>query len=141
MPLYLECVINKCCRCPIVRPVQTLWRKVQHLVSTHLTMLTVYSQKCSNLKVHRYEPILNDPRDDVSFRDIQRDIASPISSQSPSVAQMSCRGLKSPAAANPHDQSITKKAKKIRDSWSLRSMLLSTSSRRSSLTSGRVFTK
>ncbi|OOO05908.1 hypothetical protein OAory_01015690 [Aspergillus oryzae] len=67
-----------------------------------------------------YEPILNDPRDDVSFRDIQRDIASPISSQSPSVAQMSCRGLKSPAAANPHDQSITKKAKKIRDSWSLR---------------------
>ncbi|GMG36779.1 unnamed protein product [Aspergillus oryzae] len=35
---------------------------------------------------------------------------------------MSCRGLKSPAAANPHDQSITKKAKKIRDSWSLRTI-------------------
>ncbi|OGM50232.1 hypothetical protein ABOM_001157 [Aspergillus bombycis] len=67
-----------------------------------------------------YEPVLNDPRDDVSFRDIQGGIASPVDSRSPSIAQMSSRGLKSPATANPHDQSIVKKAKKFRDSWSLR---------------------
>ncbi|KAE8383183.1 hypothetical protein BDV26DRAFT_251861 [Aspergillus bertholletiae] len=67
-----------------------------------------------------YEPVLNDPRDDVSFRDTQRDIASPTNSRSSSITQMSTRGPKFPAAASPHDQSIAKKAKKIRDSWSLR---------------------
>ncbi|KAB8264007.1 hypothetical protein BDV32DRAFT_91732 [Aspergillus pseudonomiae] len=65
-----------------------------------------------------YEPVLNDPRDDV--RDTQGDIASPIDSRTPSISQMSTRGLKSPAATNPHDQSIVKKVKKIRDSWSFR---------------------
>ncbi|KAE8354753.1 hypothetical protein BDV28DRAFT_71330 [Aspergillus coremiiformis] len=68
-----------------------------------------------------YEPVLNDPRDDVSFRDIQRDIASPTSSsRSPSIAQMSSRGPRYPPVASSHDQSFATRARKLRDSWSLR---------------------
>ncbi|KAB8237700.1 tetratricopeptide repeat protein [Aspergillus alliaceus] len=67
-----------------------------------------------------YEPVLNDPRDDVSFRDIQRDIASPTDSRSPSIAQMGSRGPKFPPVTSPNDQPFVRKAKKLRDSLSLR---------------------
>ncbi|KAE8151245.1 hypothetical protein BDV25DRAFT_128931 [Aspergillus avenaceus] len=81
-------------------------------------------EKCSitkSLILCRYEPLLNDPRDDVSFRDIPRDITSPINSPSPSIAQMSSRGVKVPTTlGTTREQSIYRKARKLRDSWSVR---------------------
>ncbi|EAU32455.1 conserved hypothetical protein [Aspergillus terreus NIH2624] len=68
-----------------------------------------------------YEPVLNDPRDDASFRDTQKEMASPCHSRSPSVTQKGALGSKLPTMGNGLEQpSFVKKARKIRDSWSFR---------------------
>ncbi|KAL4898637.1 hypothetical protein BDV59DRAFT_167259 [Aspergillus ambiguus] len=68
-----------------------------------------------------YEPLLNDPRDDASFRDTQREMVSPGHSRSPSSTQKGNLGAKLPTIGNGSEQpSFVKKARKIRDSWSFR---------------------
>lgn len=73
--------------------------------------------------VSRYEPILNDPRDDVSFRDVSRDLSSIAHSRSPSLAPKSTMGSKFPTTTAPSAEqpSFAKRARKLRDSWSHRS--------------------
>ncbi|RAH42198.1 TPR-like protein [Aspergillus brunneoviolaceus CBS 621.78] len=71
-----------------------------------------------------YQPILNDPRDDISPRDIQREIGNACHSRSPSIAQRPSMGAKFPVppGASMDQQSFTRKARKLRDSWSFRKM-------------------
>ncbi|PYH48158.1 uncharacterized protein BP01DRAFT_413884 [Aspergillus saccharolyticus JOP 1030-1] len=71
-----------------------------------------------------YQPILNDPRDDISPRDIQRELGNVCHSRSPSIAQRPSMGAKfpNPPATNMDQQSFTRKARKLRDSWSFRKM-------------------
>ncbi|RAL08345.1 tetratricopeptide repeat domain protein [Aspergillus homomorphus CBS 101889] len=68
-----------------------------------------------------YQPILNDPRDDISPRDVQRERGN-VHSRSPSLAQRPSMGSKFPVSpgTNLDQQSFTRKAKKLRDSWSFR---------------------
>ncbi|KAL4803284.1 hypothetical protein BDV18DRAFT_145557 [Aspergillus unguis] len=67
-----------------------------------------------------YEPVLNDPRDDLSHRDIQKEIASANHSRSPSLMQKGSMPAKfSMTDFNP-EQSLAKRARKLRDSWSFR---------------------
>ncbi|KAL4945135.1 hypothetical protein BDV06DRAFT_231825 [Aspergillus oleicola] len=69
-----------------------------------------------------YEPLLNDPRDDTSYRDIQKEIASANASQShsPSLAQKGSVQAKFSMTDFGGDQSLAKRARKLRDSWSFR---------------------
>ncbi|KAF7165458.1 hypothetical protein CNMCM6106_001616 [Aspergillus hiratsukae] len=68
-----------------------------------------------------YEPVLNDPRDDISLRDIQKDRANGAHSRSPSIVQMSLTGSKFHMATNTAgEQSFAQRARKLRDSWSFR---------------------
>ncbi|KAF9891338.1 hypothetical protein FE257_004193 [Aspergillus nanangensis] len=70
-----------------------------------------------------WEPVLNDPRDDASFRDVQREMASPTHSRSPSVSNKGGIGTKLPNMGGVSEQpSLVKKARKIRDSWSFRKL-------------------
>ncbi|GAT29629.1 tetratricopeptide repeat domain protein [Aspergillus luchuensis] len=68
-----------------------------------------------------YQPILNDPRDDIVVRGTARDMASANHSRSSSFTQKGSMGSKVPSTNGAGDQSFSKKARKIRDSWSLRS--------------------
>ncbi|PYH66201.1 tetratricopeptide repeat protein [Aspergillus vadensis CBS 113365] len=67
-----------------------------------------------------YQPILNDPRDDIVVRGTARDMASANHSRSSSFTQKGSMGSKVPSTNGAGDQSFSKKARKIRDSWSLR---------------------
>ncbi|KAL4927505.1 uncharacterized protein BDV17DRAFT_292506 [Aspergillus undulatus] len=69
-----------------------------------------------------YEPILKDPRDDTSYRDIQKEIASASTnhSRSPSLMQKGSMPSKFSMADFGGDQSLAKKARRLRDSWSFR---------------------
>ncbi|RLM01549.1 hypothetical protein CFD26_108537 [Aspergillus turcosus] len=68
-----------------------------------------------------YEPVLNDPRDNISLRDIQKDRANGAHSRSPSIAQMSLTGSKFHMATNTAgEHSLAQRARKLRDSWSFR---------------------
>ncbi|KAF7174965.1 hypothetical protein CNMCM7691_005433 [Aspergillus felis] len=59
-----------------------------------------------------YEPVLNDPRDDISLRDIQKDRANGAHSRSPSIAQMSFTGSKFHIATNTAvEQSFAQRAR------------------------------
>ncbi|PLN83555.1 hypothetical protein BDW42DRAFT_64314 [Aspergillus taichungensis] len=65
-----------------------------------------------------YEPILNDPRDDTSFRETT---ASAARSRSPSIGQKGSLGSRISTTASPNaEQSLAKRARRIRDSWSFR---------------------
>ncbi|KAI9375845.1 hypothetical protein BJX61DRAFT_548625 [Aspergillus egyptiacus] len=66
-----------------------------------------------------YEPVLNDPRDDASCRDTNKEIASSNHSRSPSIMQKSSMTSKF-SSTDYGEQSLAKKARKIRDSWSFR---------------------
>ncbi|KAA8643317.1 uncharacterized protein ATNIH1004_010084 [Aspergillus tanneri] len=71
----------------------------------------------------RYEPVLNDPRDDASFRDVQRDLANISHSRSSSLASpRNPLGSKFPTSIGfgGEQQSFAQRARKFRDSWSLR---------------------
>ncbi|KAI9934024.1 hypothetical protein MW887_005097 [Aspergillus wentii] len=69
-----------------------------------------------------FEPILNDPRDDVTYIDSQPEIAVDDRSRSPSIAQNSFTSSMFPTTATSGgEQYFAKRAKKIRDSWSFRS--------------------
>ncbi|KAL4872109.1 hypothetical protein BDV12DRAFT_6703 [Aspergillus spectabilis] len=74
--------------------------------------------KCNIL----YEPILNDPRDDISYRDIQKEIASAGAnhSRSPSLVQKNSMASKFSTTDYGGEQSLAKKARKLRDSWTFR---------------------
>ncbi|KAL5339735.1 hypothetical protein BJX70DRAFT_363011 [Aspergillus crustosus] len=72
--------------------------------------------KCNIL----YEPILNDPRDDISYRDVQKDIASANHSRSPSIVQKNSFASKIPTTDYGGEQTLAKKARKLRDSWTFR---------------------
>ncbi|KAL2786812.1 hypothetical protein BJX66DRAFT_312104 [Aspergillus keveii] len=74
--------------------------------------------KCNIL----YEPVLNDPRDDTSYRDIHKEIQSATHSRSPSLVQKSSMAFKFATADFNGEQSLARKAKKLRDSWSFRKM-------------------
>ncbi|KAL4967396.1 tetratricopeptide repeat protein [Aspergillus stella-maris] len=76
------------------------------------------SARCNVL----YEPLLNDPRDDTSYRDIQKEIASGNTSQahSPSLIQKGSVPSKFLMTDFGGDQSLAKRARKLRDSWSFR---------------------
>ncbi|CEL01722.1 hypothetical protein ASPCAL01301 [Aspergillus calidoustus] len=74
--------------------------------------------KCNIL----YEPVLNDPRDDTSYRDIHKEIQSATHSRSPSLVQKSSMASKFAMADMNGEQSLAQKAKKLRDSWSFRKM-------------------
>ncbi|KAL3448493.1 hypothetical protein BJX65DRAFT_317386 [Aspergillus insuetus] len=74
--------------------------------------------KCNIL----YEPVLNDPRDDTSYRDIHKEIQSATHSRSPSLVQKSSMASKFATADINGEQSLARKAKKLRDSWSFRKM-------------------
>ncbi|XHF96765.1 hypothetical protein AWENTII_000383 [Aspergillus wentii] len=68
-----------------------------------------------------FEPILNDPRDDVTYIDSQPEIAVDDRSRSPSIAQNSFTSSMFPTTATSGgEQYFAKRAKKIRDSWSFR---------------------
>ncbi|KEY76890.1 hypothetical protein BA78_1377 [Aspergillus fumigatus] len=68
-----------------------------------------------------YEPVLNDPRDDINLRDIQKDRVNGAHSRSPSIAQKNLTGSKFHIATNTAgEQSFAQRARKLRDSWSLR---------------------
>ncbi|PWY80918.1 tetratricopeptide repeat domain protein [Aspergillus sclerotioniger CBS 115572] len=66
-----------------------------------------------------YEPILNDPRDDI-FRSTPREIASANHSRSSSFTQRGPVGSKVPSTSGSGEQSFARKARKLRDSWSFR---------------------
>ncbi|KAL2871372.1 tetratricopeptide repeat protein [Aspergillus lucknowensis] len=74
--------------------------------------------KCNIL----YEPILNDPRDDTNYRDIHKEISSANHSRSPSLVQKSSMASKFSVTDFNSEQSLAKKARKLRDSWSFRKM-------------------
>ncbi|KAJ0425297.1 hypothetical protein BJY00DRAFT_325597 [Aspergillus carlsbadensis] len=74
--------------------------------------------KCNIL----YEPVLNDPRDDTSYRDIHKEVQSATHSRSPSLVQKSSMASKFAMADFNGEQSLARKAKKLRDSWSFRKM-------------------
>ncbi|KAL4954001.1 hypothetical protein BDW69DRAFT_164016 [Aspergillus filifer] len=76
------------------------------------------SARCNVL----YEPLLNDPRDDTSYRDIQKEIASGNTSQahSSSLVQKGSVPSKFSMTDFGGDQSLAKRARKLRDSWSFR---------------------
>ncbi|KAL4992841.1 hypothetical protein BDW68DRAFT_172866 [Aspergillus falconensis] len=74
--------------------------------------------KCNIL----YEPVLNDPRDDISHRDIQNEIACTSHSRSPSLMQKHSMPSKFFISDFNGEQSLAKKARKLRDSWSFRKL-------------------
>ncbi|KAL4911688.1 hypothetical protein BDW62DRAFT_207200 [Aspergillus aurantiobrunneus] len=74
--------------------------------------------KCNVL----FEPVLNDPRDDSSYRDIQKELASTNHSRSPSLSQKNSMPPKFSMTDLNGEQSLAKKARKIRDSWSFRKL-------------------
>ncbi|KAL3456060.1 hypothetical protein BJX64DRAFT_294426 [Aspergillus heterothallicus] len=74
--------------------------------------------KCNIL----YEPVLNDPRDDTSYRDIHKEIQSATHSRSPSLVQKSSMASKFAMGDFNGEQSLARKARKLRDSWSFRKM-------------------
>ncbi|KAL4778567.1 hypothetical protein BJX76DRAFT_362611 [Aspergillus varians] len=74
--------------------------------------------KCNIL----YEPVLNDPRDDSTYGDIQKERASTTHSRSPSLIQKNSLPSKFPMADLGGDQSLARKARKLRDSWSFRKL-------------------
>ncbi|KAL4794433.1 hypothetical protein BDV19DRAFT_399414 [Aspergillus venezuelensis] len=86
--------------------------------TAYLVDCTHCSARCNVL----YEPLLNDPRDDTSYRNIQKEIASGNTSQahSPSLVQKGSVPSKFPMTDFGGDQSLAKKARKLRDSWSFR---------------------
>ncbi|KAL2841451.1 hypothetical protein BJY01DRAFT_249557 [Aspergillus pseudoustus] len=67
-----------------------------------------------------YEPVLNDPRDDTSYRDIHKEIQSAAHSRSPSLVQKSSMASKFAMGDFNGEQSLAQKARKLRDSWSFR---------------------
>lgn len=71
--------------------------------------------------LRRYEPVLNDPRDSGSIREIPMDLATPGRSRSPSITPRSKVPL---APSSGGEQFFAKRARKLRDSWSFRSRLL-----------------
>ncbi|KAL2828170.1 hypothetical protein BDW59DRAFT_171016 [Aspergillus cavernicola] len=75
--------------------------------------------KCNIL----YKPVLNDPREETGYRDIQKEITSASQSRSPSIIQKSSMTSKFPMTDFNGEQSLAKKARRIRDSWSFRSIL------------------
>ncbi|PLB49391.1 hypothetical protein P170DRAFT_509943 [Aspergillus steynii IBT 23096] len=91
-------------------------------VSTHHCPVREHAEVSFLHDSHRYEPILNDPRDDASFRDVQRDLSSIAHSRSPSLAPKSTMGSKFPTTpVSGIDQpSFARRARKLRDSWSHR---------------------
>ncbi|EHA24534.1 hypothetical protein ASPNIDRAFT_48666 [Aspergillus niger ATCC 1015] len=70
----------------------------------------------------RYQPILNDPRDDIVVRGTARDMASANHSRSSSFTQKGSMSSKVPSTNGTGDQSFSRKARKIRESWSFRSV-------------------
>ncbi|KAI2890517.1 hypothetical protein CBS76997_6616 [Aspergillus niger] len=67
-----------------------------------------------------YQPILNDPRDDIVVRGTARDMASANHSRSSSFTQKGSMSSKVPSTNGTGDQSFSRKARKIRESWSFR---------------------
>ncbi|PYI10740.1 TPR-like protein [Aspergillus sclerotiicarbonarius CBS 121057] len=66
-----------------------------------------------------YQPILNDPRDGAVFKGTPREIASANHSRSSSFTQ-GPMGSKIPSTSGSGEQSFSRKARKLRDSWSFR---------------------
>ncbi|GKZ48471.1 hypothetical protein AbraIFM66951_000533 [Aspergillus brasiliensis] len=69
-----------------------------------------------------YQPILNDPRDDIVVRGTARDMASANHSRSSSFTHKGTMGSKAPSTNGSGDQSFSRKARKLRDSWSFRKL-------------------
>lgn len=70
----------------------------------------------------RYEPNLSDPRDDASVRDLQNEVVNGNRSRTSSISQKPLTNAKLPVVqCLDEHQSLTRKAKRIRDSWSFKS--------------------
>ncbi|OJJ43849.1 hypothetical protein ASPZODRAFT_135880 [Penicilliopsis zonata CBS 506.65] len=88
---------------------------------------TPYCVDCTHCGVKcniSYEPPSGDPRDDISFRDVSKDIAGSIHSGSPSLTQKAFASSK-PLPLIPGEQTSKgtagrSRARKLRDSWSFR---------------------
>lgn len=96
------------------------------IVATHATSRKLSLIKASMpmglLQYTRHEPSLSDSRDDSSVRDLQSDGINGNRSRTSTISQKPFASSKLPVVqCVDEDQSLAKKAKRIRDSWSFRS--------------------
>ncbi|KAL4905294.1 hypothetical protein BDW74DRAFT_185318 [Aspergillus multicolor] len=83
-----------------------------------LVNCTHCGSKCNVL----YEPVLNDPRDDICHRDIGKELGSANHGRSPSLIQKSSMPSKFSMSDFNGEQSLAKRARKLRDSWTFRKL-------------------
>lgn len=93
----------------------------RHATSRKLLLIKV-SMQMGLLQHSRYEPSLSDSYDDSSIRDLQSDVINGNRNRSSTISQKPFASSKLPVVqCVDEDQSLAKKAKRIRDSWSFRS--------------------
>lgn len=103
-----------------------------HMSNASIAVISVISRQSSThlydliatLTPRRYEPVLNDPRDSGSIREIPMDLATPGRSRSPSILTPRSKVPLAPSSGpGGGEQFFAKRARKLRDSWSFRSAL------------------
>lgn len=93
----------------------------RHATSRKLLLIKV-SMQMDVLQNSRYEPSLSESHDDSNIRDLQNDVINSNRNRSSTISQKPFTSSKLPVVqCVDEDQSLTKKAKRIRDSWSFRS--------------------